>query len=323
MIYLGDYSRGATLCRFFNTRKSDGTPYSLATSASTDIYVYKVDTTSTEVNTGVTLVKDIDGLTGCNSVKIDLSDVFYAVGYDYNVILKVGTINGVSSVGTVLCTFSIENRNIKADLISILGSAITGTAANIVGAFTKFFNIASPTGTINSLPDAIPGAENGLPVLNASLEVPKVKTITDDVNISSASLSDIGDLMPAPVEGDSNVSAESIADITSAIFNAPLVAYTTPGTFGNVMDEILVNGVVLSSASLSDIIDGIMLAEPQGYTNSGDSLGALIYELQQRFGGKVTIDRGTNDITVYKTDGVTVLYTLSLHTDGLIDTITR
>jgi hypothetical protein len=51
---------------------------------------------------------------------------------------------------------------VKADLVTILGSALAGTAAWIAGAFNKFFNIQTPTGTVNSLPDVVPGVANGL-----------------------------------------------------------------------------------------------------------------------------------------------------------------
>ena len=57
---------------------------------------------------------------------------------------------------------------VKASLAQILGAALTGTAANIVGSFTKFFDKTSPTGTINSLPDAVAGANGGLPTTNGT-----------------------------------------------------------------------------------------------------------------------------------------------------------
>lgn len=57
---------------------------------------------------------------------------------------------------------------VKASLAQILGTAITGTAAQIAAAFTKFFDKATPTGTINSLPDVVPGASGGLPLGDAS-----------------------------------------------------------------------------------------------------------------------------------------------------------
>lgn len=60
---------------------------------------------------------------------------------------------------------------VKASLAQVLGTAITGTAAQLAAAFTKFFNVATPTGTVNSLPDAVPGAAGGLPTCDASNRV--------------------------------------------------------------------------------------------------------------------------------------------------------
>jgi len=50
------------------------------------------------------------------------------------------------------------------DLVAILGTALTETTGLLAGAFKKFFNVAAPTGTANSLPDAVPGTTGGLPL---------------------------------------------------------------------------------------------------------------------------------------------------------------
>ena len=55
-----------------------------------------------------------------------------------------------------------------SDLASILGTALTETAGQIAAAFKKFFDKATPTGTVNSLPDAVAGANGGLPTQNGS-----------------------------------------------------------------------------------------------------------------------------------------------------------
>jgi hypothetical protein len=55
------------------------------------------------------------------------------------------------------------------DLVAILGTALTETAGLLAGGFKKFFNVASPTGTLNSLPDAVPDAAGGLPVTGTRL----------------------------------------------------------------------------------------------------------------------------------------------------------
>lgn len=57
---------------------------------------------------------------------------------------------------------------VKANLTQILGTALTETAGQIAAAFRKFFNVAVPTGTVNSIPDALPGAAGGVFVAGAN-----------------------------------------------------------------------------------------------------------------------------------------------------------
>ncbi len=65
-----------------------------------------------------------------------------------------GNLSG--SVGSV-------TARVTADVTYIHGSALTGTSGQLAAAFVKLFDVATPTGTINSLPDAIPDAAGGLP----------------------------------------------------------------------------------------------------------------------------------------------------------------
>jgi hypothetical protein len=74
-------------------------------------------------------------------------------------------------IGPNMVMIPLSSRNVldgESDLVAILGTALTETAGQIAAAFIKFFNKATPTGTINSLPDAVPGAVSALPINNAS-----------------------------------------------------------------------------------------------------------------------------------------------------------
>jgi hypothetical protein len=166
MQHLGNYVEDYADLNFkFSTQKADGTPIALVDGV---VSVYKSNS-ATQSTEGVTLSADFDSVTGLNNVKIDLSsNAFYEVAKDYSVIITAGTVDGVSVVGAVLASFSIENRNTKANLVSILGTALTETSGYLAAAFKKFFNIETPTGTINSLPDAVPGANGGLPTTNGT-----------------------------------------------------------------------------------------------------------------------------------------------------------
>lgn len=55
----------------------------------------------------------------------------------------------------------------SANLTQILGTTLTETAGLIAAGFKKFFNVATPTGTVNSLPDAAPDTAGGLVISDA------------------------------------------------------------------------------------------------------------------------------------------------------------
>jgi hypothetical protein len=77
---------------------------------------------------------------------------------------------------------------VKSNLAQILGTALTETAGLIAAGFKKFFNVATPTGTVNSLPDAVPSASNGLPLVS------DISTDTDVATAVGVELAD--DLAP-------------------------------------------------------------------------------------------------------------------------------
>ena len=54
------------------------------------------------------------------------------------------------------------NGNMKSSMVEILTTALTETAGLLAGGFKKFFNVVTPTGTVNSIPDAVAGAAGGL-----------------------------------------------------------------------------------------------------------------------------------------------------------------
>lgn len=73
------------------------------------------------------------------------------------------------SSGTGTGQLDFASGVVKSNLSQILGTALTETAGQIAAAFKKFFDKASPTGTVNSLPDAVPDAAGGLPVTGTRL----------------------------------------------------------------------------------------------------------------------------------------------------------
>jgi hypothetical protein len=126
MQYLGDILEDATIRGSFNTRTAAGTPITLGGTPALSVYK---DAGTTESTAGVTLTVDFDSRTGHHLFTIDTSaDAFYATGSDYRVVITTGTVDGTSVVGTEVGSFSIENRNTKANVTQMAANVITASA---------------------------------------------------------------------------------------------------------------------------------------------------------------------------------------------------
>lgn len=98
----------------------------------------------------------------------------------------VGTSVLLSS-GTGTGQLDFTSGVVKANLAQILGTALTETAGLLAAGFKKWFNVASPTGTLNSIPDAVPDASGGLPVTgNRLTAIPTVALVTTTTNLTNA-----------------------------------------------------------------------------------------------------------------------------------------
>ena len=105
-------------------------------------------------------------------IEPDVLTAMTAQGYTTTRAGYLDTLNGlvanVWGYATRVLTASTNIAGMAVNLTQILGAGLTGTAANIVGAFSKFFDKVSPTGTVNSLPDFVAGANGGLPTTNGT-----------------------------------------------------------------------------------------------------------------------------------------------------------
>lgn len=147
--YVGDYAEDyATLNLKFTSYSTAWVPVALA--GTPVVKVYAANETGTEVTTGITLSVDFDGVVGLNNVLIDLSSAaFYAVAKDYHVIITTGTIDGVSAVGTVIGSFSIENRFVEVDVAKWLGTAVGAGTAGIPNVdVTRIINSSVPANVL-------------------------------------------------------------------------------------------------------------------------------------------------------------------------------
>lgn len=109
-MYHGDIALDATIDIKFTTRRfTTGAPFTLAGSPAVVAYV---GNGTTEITSGITLSTDFDSVTGLNNVRVVASSGNgFGAATEVQLVLTSGTVDGVSVVGEVIGSFSIENRS--------------------------------------------------------------------------------------------------------------------------------------------------------------------------------------------------------------------
>jgi len=107
--YCGDFSLLQPVQIFFNTRNfTTGVPTSLLGSPSVALYV---SNDPNEITTNTNLFVDFDGKVGLNRVGIALNAAVGFIPATYHVVLLTGTVGGISVAGTIIGSFSMEQRS--------------------------------------------------------------------------------------------------------------------------------------------------------------------------------------------------------------------
>lgn len=153
---------------------------------------------------------------GVNAVNI----AGQAAVLDANNLLKVDTEDWKGGVIPAPAVTGVP----KIDLSYILGTLLTETAGQIAGAFKKWFNVASPTGTVNSIPDAVAGAANGLALVGSSMGT--VSSVTGNVG---------GNVVGSVGSVAGNVGGNVVGSVGSVVGN---VGGNVAGTVGSVVGNI-------------------------------------------------------------------------------------
>jgi hypothetical protein len=162
--YIGDFIFGATSITLpIETHKADGTPITLAGSPAVSVYK---DNGAAQSTTGVTLNVDFDSLTGSHLVVIDSSQdaSFYASGHDFHVKITAGTVDGISVVGAVIGSFSIENR-------SALRPTTAGRTLDVASTGEAGIDFTNKLDTAGILPSAAAGAAGGLAIVGSKMDL--------------------------------------------------------------------------------------------------------------------------------------------------------
>ncbi len=180
--------------------------------------------------------------------------VVNAAIYDAFFASSGGAIPSVAAgaVGGLLTAPTTANVGLS-DLSRILGTALTETAGQIAAAFIKFFNKAAPTGTINSLPDAVPGAASGLAIVGSAMTLAStaVQAIWDAATSALTTVGSIGkwildklDVVVSTRATPAQVNTEADTALSDAGVTAARMGY---------VDNLNVGGNVASSAEATAI----------------------------------------------------------------------
>lgn len=263
--YQGDILAAQVLDFKFGT--NDATGASATLGGTPAVSVYKSNST-TESTTGVSLTADFDGRTGCNHVRVDTSadGTFYAAGNDFEVVITTGTVGGISVVGQVVATFSIENRTQKAnvikwnsttvatpnvagyplvDLAKAAGTAVTLDANNALNVSAKYLAGTALTGRdIGASVLLSPGTGTGQISLSSG-------NVTFS-NTSIATVTTVTNQVSADVEAIAGVSADAV---TFGLFVETLSAVT-----GKITNATFANASIPSTAFASGAITAAAIA---------------------------------------------------------------
>jgi hypothetical protein len=341
-MYLGDYPVDGVVYFSFSSQKADGTPVALTNGA---VVVRKNATAAAmTLDPAPVLVADFNTITGLNNVTVDLADADFVAG-DYDVCLSAGTVDSVSVIGRVLAHFSIANRFdspwtaakaafVDASIAAIPTTPMRGTDSaalaataldNTVWTDAKAAFVDSSLSAMKTVVDGIPttpmrgtdsavlasslGAKGGLPILDAATGLVltgfgagavKGNANVTEIGGDTQSATDLKDFADAGYDPSTN----KVTEVAALTGFTQLIQRDAPPTAAEIATEVA--------------------AIPIAYVdNHADHLVSVLSELQQRFTGKVIFNRTAGTIVVYDTDLTTVLCTLTMTTDGAVDTVLR
>lgn len=161
--YKGDFAEDATVTMTFNTFDSSGGSITITDLATTDVFVYKDGVVLADPDAGVSLTLNAGTGDGAHILKVDMSsDAQYVTSADYEVKFEGATVSG-QTLNVWIGEWSCENRFDEVDLTKIHGSALTETTGQLAAAFTKLFDVATPTLVASDVMRGTDGANTTVP----------------------------------------------------------------------------------------------------------------------------------------------------------------
>jgi len=151
------------------------------------------------------------------------------------------------------------NGNMKSSLMEIIATALTETSGLLAAGFKKFFNVATPTGTVNSLPDAVPGNSSGLPRVSDVPTTAQMEAAILNEGDATALLAAIAAKVEAFLinEGDATATIAAIATACNAAVAAGAVGANAAAAATQTAAGAIRTAIGLASANLDTQLDAV------------------------------------------------------------------
>lgn len=226
-MYRGDIRLGDTIDVKFTTRSfTTGAPTQLAGSPVISAYV---GNSTTQITAGITLTVDFDAVTGLNNVRVVASGGNgYATASNYDLVITTGTVGGVSVVGEVIGSFSIEARS--ALMPTTVARTLDVTATGAAG--IDWGNVENPTTAVN-----LSGTNIDTDQVVASV-TGAVGSVTGAVGSVTGAVGSVTGNVGGNVTGSvGSVTGLTNATIADAVWDEDATAHQTQGTFGQAIGD--------------------------------------------------------------------------------------
>ena len=270
-MHLGDIRLGETLDFKFSTRSfATGAPTTLAGIPVISAYV---GDSITQITAGITLTVDFDGVTGLHNIRVvAISANGYAAASNYDLVITTGTVGGVSVVGEVVGSFSVEARSalMPTTAARTLDVSATGEAgldwANIGNPATAQ-NLSATNIDVDQIVASVSGAVGsvtGLTAANLDAAVSsRMASYTQPAGFLAATF-------PSTVASPTNITAGTITTATNLTTNNDKTGYGLSAAAVQAIWDALTSALTTAGSIGKKLADWVI-----GTAQTGDAFARL------------------------------------------------
>jgi len=302
-MFHGDIRLGDTIDIKFTTRSfSTGAPTTLA---GTPVISAYPGNSVTQITAGITLTVDFDAVTGLHNVRVvATSGNGYATATNYALVITTGTVGGVSVVGEVIGSFSIEARS--ALMPATAARTLVVDAAGLADA--------------NAVKVGPTGAGTAQTAGDIMADIAAIEAQTDDIGVAGAGLTAV----PWNAAWDAEVQSEAddalVAQRLDELLNADSdIDGLAPPTVGSVFHELLTKAAAsFTYDQATDSLEAIRDTAPLGTAMRGTDSAALASVCTEARLAELDAANLPTDVANVKTDTAAILVDTGTTLDGRI-----